>query len=325
MPSVTRLMSSGTRMALLLVGLGLPAGAAFGVTPAPVTLLVGPETEAQRAVVQAIEQALPPKAVALQVISVEAYRASGLDPGVVPPQLLVTVGAEAAAVTLKAQPPVPTLIALVPELTYRTLVRQHPARGKVPAVLYLDAPAARQLRLARAVLPRARRLGVVLGSESEWLDAPLRVAARAERFELVSEIVQSEDELLPAVYRLLDRSDALLALPDPLVVNRHTAQPLLLAAYRKRRPVIGYSRAFVRAGALAAAYSAPEHLGRDLAERILALLRPGTSLPRSPYPRHFAVEVNADVARALDLTPPDPAALAAGLRLQEPTGAGDTP
>ena len=102
---------------------------------------------------------------------------------------------------------------------------------------------------------------------------------------------------------MLGRSDLLLAAPDAQVYTRSTLQGMLLSAYRANNPVIGFSSAYVRAGALAAVYSTPEQIGRQAAEMILrAAGQTDWQLPAPQNPRYFSVEVNRDVARALGLS-----------------------
>ena len=87
-----------------------------------------------------------------------------------------------------------------------------------------------------------------------------------------------------------------------MVVSRDTAQSLLLTTYRANIPVIAFSHAYVRAGALAAVYSTPEQIGQQTGEAILRLNQSGSwNLPKPQYPKYFSVSVNSQVARSLGL------------------------
>ena len=68
----------------------------------------------------------------------------------------------------------------------------------------------------------------------------------------------------------LSRSDALVALPDSTIFNRATLHVVLLTAYGYAKPVIGFNRAYVRAGALISAYATPEQVLRDVFEDVAA-------------------------------------------------------
>ena len=111
----------------------------------------------------------------------------------------------------------------------------------------------------------ARTLGVLLGPSNAALQAPLAQLAERLGYKLVVRQVNEQAALLPALQQTLEPSDALLALPDPLVFSRNTAQTVLLTSYRHQTPVIGYSRAYVTAGALAAVFSTPEQIAQQAA------------------------------------------------------------
>ncbi|MDO9189477.1 MAG: ABC transporter substrate binding protein, partial [Sulfurimicrobium sp.] len=102
---------------------------------------------------------------------------------------------------------------------------------------------------------------------------------------------------------VLADSDVLLAVPDPLVFNKGTVQSLLLTTYRYQDPVIGFSHAYVKAGALASVHTMPEQVGRQAADVILRTLgsRPAW-LPPPENPKYFSVSVNYQVARSLGLS-----------------------
>lgn len=111
--------------------------------------------------------------------------------------------------------------------------------------------------------------------------------------------------LIGPLNRALQESDAFIAVADNVVSNRKTVQNLLLTTYRQKVPVIGYSRAYVRAGALAAVYSTPEQIGRQAGELVGGLMKKEKwSLPAPLHPRYFSIEVNREVARSLGISVP---------------------
>jgi ABC-type uncharacterized transport system substrate-binding protein len=108
----------------------------------------------------------------------------------------------------------------------------------------------------------------------------------------------------------------LLALPDASIFNAGTIHNILLSALRARQPLIGFSEAYVRAGAVAAVYSMPRHVGRQAGE-IAARALAGAPLPPPQYPRAFSVSVNHTVARALGLAVEEEGAIASRLQRME--------
>ena len=81
-------------------------------------------------------------------------------------------------------------------------------------------------------------------------------------------------------------------------------------------PVIGYSAAYVRAGALAAAYSTPRQIGQEAAQVARQLWR-GGALPTPRYPRNFSIAINRPLAESLGLNLPDEAAVQQRLQALE--------
>ena len=174
------------------------------------------------------------------------------------------------------------------------------------------------MQLIRLALPKSRNLGTVYGPLSRENEKRLTAAADGEQLSLYAEAIQSEQELFGALTRVLGESDVLLALPDPTVFNEHTTQNILLETYRRQKPMVGYSHAYVVAGALAAVYSTPRQIGRQVGDEILRLRqRGGTALPPPHYPRYFTVEVNTRVARSLGVTLPSTSRLQATLEETE--------
>ena len=126
--------------------------------------------------------------------------------------------------------------------------------------------------------------------------------------------------MAPALEKLLGEVQVLLTLPDSTVVNSKTAKTLILNAYLRRIPIVGYSRAFVKAGALLAVHSTPQELGRQAGEVLARALGPqATRLPLTAHPSYYSVSVNYQVARALDIDLPTEDELLKALRALEAT------
>jgi len=116
-----------------------------------------------------------------------------------------------------------------------------------------------------------------------------------------------------ALQRVLQSSDALLALPDPVAFNASTAYGMMLTTYRAQVPVIGFSEGLVKAGALLGLYSTANQVGRQGAEIAGRILSGDSGLPAPQYPRYFTVRANHAVARSLGISLEDDATLAAGV------------
>lgn len=217
------------------------------------------------------------------------------------PDLIVAVGVRAAQEMVALNLTAPILTTLIPRQAFEKISRQRDSRQF--SAVFLDQPLARQMELIRQALPDRARVGVVMGPDSQNELKAVQSAAREARFGLAVEKISTTEELLPALQRVLADSDVLLALPDPLVFSKSTVQSLLLTTYRYQDPVIGFSQAYVKAGALAAVYTTPEQAGRQAGEMLLhALAGKSWLLPPPEYPKYFSISVNYQVARSLGIS-----------------------
>jgi len=79
-------------------------------------------------------------------------------------------------------------------------------------------------------------------------------------------------------------------------------KPLVLASLDRQLPIVGFSAAFVRAGALAGVYPDFHELGRQTGEAMLRILS-GEGRRSEEGPRKVVLAVNERVARLLGVEP----------------------
>ncbi|MGQ0442714.1 MAG: ABC transporter substrate-binding protein, partial [Methylophilaceae bacterium] len=173
------------------------------------------------------------------------------------------------------------------------------------SAIVLDQPFSRQMALIKLVLPEAKSLGILLGPDSARYAENLSEEAEKSALRGEFESIKEEAELIPKLQNTLASNDAILAIPDALIYNRETAQPILLTSYRHQKPVFGYSQSYVRAGALAAIFSSTKQFARQAAEIAIKTQQAPGLLPPPQIPRYFSVLVNHQVARSLNIAVPD--------------------
>lgn len=213
----------------------------------------------------------------------------------------ITLGSDALARALQREGRPALVSALIPRLGFERLLRDSSGKTAAPALaVYLDQPFGRQLDLARLVFPEARRVGVLWGPESTAQQATLLAAAQARGMDVVGGSVTASNTLFAGLKSVLDDADLLLAVADPQVYNSATISNILLATYRARVPVMAFSPAYVKAGALLAVYSTPRQIGVQAGALARTVLQ-GGALPASQYPSEFSVAVNEHVARSLGM------------------------
>lgn len=256
---------------------------------------------------QVLRASLEKKGLVNKFQAVPAGQLTELQVGL-PGDVLLPVGVKAAEAVAALNVAVPTFNLLIPRQSFESLPRGA-GKGMVSA-LYIDQPMARQLQLIKAALPAHNNVGVLLGPASQDRLREWQASARQSHIKLRVEFVNSEEQLLPALKKVLADSDVLLAVPDPVVFNRDTAQNVLLTSYRAKAPLFAFSKSYVTAGALAAVYSTPGQIGQQAGEVIQRYLQAGGgALPPPQYPAYFSVSVNYQVARSLGLVLGDEATL----------------
>jgi len=214
---------------------------------------------------------------------------------------IVTVGTNAFAAVLASNPTANVVATLIPEQTYNVLKNKSNRNDNRVSALFIEQSFHRNLDLARIVLPN-RRTGVLLGSGSSRLYGSLSEARQKQGMDIYLKKLKPGENLVSALDQVLKNSSVLIAFADPEVSNRNTAQHILLTTYRQRIPVVAYSRAYVKAGALMAVYSTPEQYARQTAEIVLQNISGNSNGLLPPqYPRYFSVEINQSVAHSLGI------------------------
>lgn len=223
-----------------------------------------------------------------------------------PEDLVIPLGLKALRAVLAEPASTPVWSLLVPRQSFEQLAATTSSgRPRALSALYLDQPLARHLAMLQAALPGMKRLGVLFGPTSSALAAPLKEAAAAARIEVLDEAISRTGELIPTLDRLRGEIDALILLPDPVVLNRATLQALLLHTYHLRLPVAAYSTQLIEAGAMLALFTSPEQIGREAGRILRALPNDGNLVPpAADYPESFEVAVNRSVALSLDIRVP---------------------
>lgn len=222
------------------------------------------------------------------------------------PDLIVTLGSKAAH--NKNIKSFPVLHTLIPESLYASLTdckNTNCEPNNSIYSLYLDQPITRQFNLLKILLPRYHSPGLLTGSFSTQKATEFSMLAKKLNYNFHFETMENEQQLHRKLSKLLENIDVFIALPDPLIHNRQTISHLLLTTYRYNIPVLGFSQAYVNAGAVAAIYSSPEQIAQQIVDFIYKIvlkqsLRPGK------YPnKTFEVAINRNVARSLNLKFPD--------------------
>lgn len=213
---------------------------------------------------------------------------------------VVAVGVQAFSSASKLDPKIPVYGMFVPKLAYDKILKDSGRAASNLSAIFLDQSISRQVSMLKAVLPNAKSIGVLLGGTSSVLGDEIQQVGNKSGLEMHMELVNQGDDLTSKLQHILINSSALLAIADPDIYNKDTAATFLLTTYRQQRPVIGFSQAYVKAGAMAAIFSTPKLLAKQAVEQVALMKdKPSTAMPTPLNPQYFSVEVNRQVARSL--------------------------
>jgi putative ABC transport system substrate-binding protein len=212
--------------------------------------------------------------------------------------LVVTLGSQATVWAQSAVRGTPLLFGMVLDPQAQGI---DPARAASPMTgVSMQIPLSSQFERLRQVLPNARRIGTVYDVRNQALVNEAKREAGRYGLTLVGAPVENAAAVPEAFRTLAGKVDALWAFPDTTVYTREAAQFILLFSFRNRLPLMGFSRGYVRAGALFALYADYKDVGRQLGELAEDILsgRPAREIPLG-VPRRHALAVNMRVAEAL--------------------------
>lgn len=122
------------------------------------------------------------------------------------------------------------------------------------------------------------------------------------------DVVSVEANIEPArqVDKALFNAGVLIAVRDPHIWSGENAKWMLYQSYKYKVPVIGYSRSFLKAGALLSVYAALEDVATTTADIINDWHDSNGKLSREgPHYPPMTISVNKNIARALNLSLPE--------------------
>lgn len=214
--------------------------------------------------------------------------------------LIIALGTQATSI-VSDRLPNNTLISAY--LTAQQAGNYNPASQRHLAVL-LDQPLKRYLAFCHALLDR-KKIGLINYEELK-IDSSLQRFLLKHDLELNQYQVNETDNVLTSLRQLIRQNSSLLMLPDQRIYNRNSLKGVLLTTYRSRLPVISYSPAHVKSGALASIFSSPENIGEHLGDLLNRFIK-ANSLPSEDrvFAKYYSISINHQVARALGLSLPD--------------------
>ena len=226
-----------------------------------------------------------------------------------PEDVLVTIGTPATKLVHQHHLSQKTIALFITSDVWREISADH-SYPDFHSAIALDQSPDRIMLLARLLAPHARKAATVTGEISSTRTDALQESATRLNFSLATQTLGTKDNPVARMSPLFKNNDIFVALPDRAVFNRATAKWILYLGFRSKVPVIGFSKAYTDAGALASIYASPGNIGRHGAELTArTLLDPDSFVSRLHSPRYYTLHSNSSVARALDIDLPNESTL----------------
>lgn len=216
--------------------------------------------------------------------------------------LVITLGRNAAKTISSISPEIPTIFALIPEQTYINLTQKK--LDFAHSAVFLDQPFSRQLNLSKIINPDAR-LGILLSDSNIHNQERYAEWAKQIGVDVHFRKIEKPSSIGFDLKKLMQDTSLLLALPDANIYNKRTIFNILLSSYHNQIPLIGFSAAYVKAGALAALHSSPKQIGTHLSELVYEVItHPNRAMPAPSFAKYYSVSINKGVANSLDISLP---------------------
>jgi putative ABC transport system substrate-binding protein len=236
---------------------------------ADVVIVVGGVTPVHQRIVSSINSAIKEKTAIADIDYIHTKFRSK-------PRLFITIGPDALAAVKDLGVPVIFSMVMNPHLLG--------LEGKEITGVEAFVAVGSQLDQLRAVLPRARRIGIVYAPASTGYIVELaKEEARKRGLTIVSRAVRSAEEAITA-WNGMTGVEVFWMLPDTTVITQETVKHLLELSLERKIPVYALSEKYVKNGALFAWGLNPAMLGRqigEMANRVLSGVN-ASSMPFEP-------------------------------------------
>jgi ABC-type uncharacterized transport system substrate-binding protein len=292
---------------------GEPTSAASLPAPARIAVVLSSKAEPYERARAALDERLTRLGHGVESCQLEQIAAGKAAPS---PEtdVFVAVGTPAACwLHKRVRPPAKLVYCMVAGPAAVGLTGKPPRDG-----VSTDVPIKAQFQLIAKALPHARLLGMLYRSKSAGSRKILEEAESSlpKGWRLKPVDMDRHRSIAEAIDALLAQDmDIVWTAADQAVYNVAVVRSLLLGAVRRKKPVFGFSIAFVRAGALIGIGIDPRAQGHQAAALADRVFREGpqhaagpTETPspkRKPLSPEFEIAVNMIVAKKLSIRLPE--------------------
>ena len=213
--------------------------------------------------------------------------------------LVISVGFKSAKIISKYESKPTVIYSLIPDT--ESLQTGIPCNNESCYKVYINQPISRYIQLFKILFPEKNQLAYATTQTDAKRSKKLKIASEKYNLTYKEIYINQDSNIARTLINNLDNNDALLALPNPLIYNANSAKSIILSAYHKSIPIIAYSKAFTKAGALASLYSSIDNIAEKTAIVAKKIINYGHRAQKEYYPDDFVIETNSAVARSLNI------------------------
>ncbi len=217
------------------------------------------------------------------------------------PDVILAVGAKAATLAKEnlSETPMVYCAVITPEKHGFTV-------GNITGIA-MEIPVKEQFRVFKSAVPTLKHIGVVYDpSKTESLIRRAREEAHLLGLELIAVAVSHPRDLPGAIRRLLPQVQGVWMVPDSTVMTTDSIQFILLTTLQENVPLMAFSSALVKSGALLSLSPDYFTIGKQSSRLIDKILtNPNSPRGKIVYPEASYVSINLKTARILGIDIPN--------------------
>jgi len=168
------------------------------------------------------------------------------------------------------------------------------------STIYREQPIGRKLKAIQDMFPNVKNIGVLINNYDKAVLNSLTKETKKRNLNLILTKNKYTHTLIQSLSKTLDQCDILLALPDPNIFNPFTSKGIFVSSFRRGIPVFGYTKNYVDAGAVAAIYSTPNQIARQISEAANYFFKNNQSLPQANSPKYYSLAKNKKILNLLN-------------------------
>lgn len=212
---------------------------------------------------------------------------------------IITVGYRAAKKISEYKPKTTVVYSLIPD--NEKIHSSLSCENNNCYYIYINQPVIRYTKLFKILFPHDRTLVLSTTKNNTKKIQQLKIASKNIGVIYNELKIKQDSNIAREFTNELSKGDVLLALPDTAIYNSSNAKSILLSTYHKDVPIIAYSKAFVKAGAIVGLYSSIDHVADKTAKTVNKIMKTGHQEQKEYYPDDFTIEINSAVANSLNI------------------------